>query len=358
MIRAATILVQKLHAAGEVHGIVSLGGSGGTSLAGNVMRAALPFGMPKLIVSTVASGDTSSFIGESDIVMVPSIVDIAGLNSLLRTVLENAAAAVVAMTRTYYHQLHSSPSPQEGSPSISGKERDKEKKKWRIAITMFGVTTPSVLTILSHLTTPPHTHEIFVFHATGTGGRAMERLINESRIDGVLDLTTTELADELVGGVMSAGPERLTAAAKMGVPQVVSLGALDMVNFGARESVPDRWAGRRLVVHNPSVTLMRTRVEECRTLGETLAGRLRENVKDGEDEGGGKMAEVWIPLRGISMIAEKGGPFHDEEADEALFGAVREGLKGSGIKVVERDMTINDPEFAIGMAERLLEMLG
>ena len=337
MITAGTNLVQKLYESESIHGIVSLGGSGGTSLAGNVMRAALPFGFPKLIVSTVASGDTSSFIGESDITMVPSIVDIAGLNSLLRRVFENAAAAMLAMTRTSFERR------------IRERESPILEKKLRIAITMFGVTTLGVNAAMEYLSAEGH--EVFVFHATGTGGRAMERLIAEGHIDGVLDLTTTELADELVGGVMSAGPDRLTAAGKKGLPQVVSVGALDMVNFGARSSVPEKFGARLLVEHNPSITLMRTTPEECEILGEVLSQRLKENCKNGET------AEVWIPRRGISIMAEEGGKFYDENADNALFRALEKGLHGTGIKLQEKDLTINDPKFATGMAKRLLEKM-
>ncbi|KAG0647672.1 non sense mediated decay [Hyphodiscus hymeniophilus] len=337
MIKAATILVRNFYDLKSIHGIVSLGGSGGTSLAAGVMRAALPFGFPKLIVSTVASGDTSSFVGESDIMMVPSIVDIAGLNSLLKIVLGNAAAAIEAMAKMNFERQ----SKQE--------DGSKPRGKFRIAITMFGVTTPGANAAMEYLSA--QSHEVFVFHATGTGGRAMERLINEGYIDGVLDLTTTELADELVGGVMSAGSDRLTAAGKKGLPQIVSVGALDMVNFGARSSVPEKFHRRLLVEHNPSITLMRTTQDECGKLGEVLSRRLKENSKDS-----GKV-EVWIPRKGISMMAEKGGKFYDEDADKALFEALSKALMRTGIKLQERDLTINDPEFAIGMSKRLLEMM-
>jgi uncharacterized protein (UPF0261 family) len=300
------------------------------------MKAALPLGFPKLIVSTVASGDTSSFIGESDIMMVPSIVDIAGLNSVLRIVLENAASAMVAMTKTNFERSIK----QQASTNSSG--------NFRIAVTMFGVTTPGVNAAMEYVTALGH--EVFVFHATGTGGRVMERLIREGRIDGVLDLTTTELADELVGGVMSAGPNRLTAAGNKGLPQVVSVGALDMVNFGARSSVPEKFEGRLLVEHNPSITLMRTTPAECEELGTILSQRLKENCSDKAK------VEVWIPLKGVSMMAVEGGKFYDSDADEALLRALEKGLKGTGIRLQEKALTINDSEFAIGMAKRLIEM--
>jgi uncharacterized protein (UPF0261 family) len=338
MIEACTTLVNELYKSNTIHGIVSMGGSGGTSLAANVMRAAaLPFGFPKLIVSTVASGDTSKFIGESDIMMVPSVVDVAGLNSLLKVVIENAAASIKAMTKVNFERM------------TRLQQTSDLKQKLRIAITMFGVTTPGVTAAMEYLTSLGH--EVFVFHATGTGGRAMERLVLEGRVDGVMDLTTTELADELVGGVMSAGPGRLTAAGKKDIPQVVSLGALDMVNFGARSSVPEKFNGRNLVEHNPSITLMRTTPEECRKLGEVLSHRLKEHCRSPDK------VEVWSPLRGVSMMAEKGGKFYDEEADKALIEALAKGLNGTGIKLEGRDMTINDPEFATGMAKRLLDMM-
>ncbi len=344
MIEACTILVRQLHTSKSIDGIIALGGTGGTSLAANVMRSALPIGFPKLIVSTVASGDTSSYIGESDITLMPSIVDIAGLNSVLRMILENAAAAIVAMTKLSFERSSNS-----GPGGGVGCHSDKQGGK-RIAITMFGVTTPAVTTAMKYLSS--FGHEVFTFHATGTGGRAMERLISEGSIDGVLDLTTTELADELIGGVMSAGSSRLTGARRAGLPQIVSVGALDMVNFGSRASVPEKFQNRKLLEHNPSITLMRTTKEECSKLGQVISERLKDSCRNTKE------VEVWIPTQGVSMIAGDGGPFYDKEADEALFEALRKGLTGSEIKLEEKDMMINDPDFATGMARRLLQLMG
>ncbi|KAI1179016.1 hypothetical protein F4777DRAFT_592986 [Nemania sp. FL0916] len=322
---------------GRVHAIVSLGGSGGTSIAAQVMRA-LPLTLPKLIVSTVASGDTSSYIGESDITMMYSVVDIAGLNSVLRAVVANAAAAVAGMARVY------------AKNGGGGEKGDGEGGKKRgVGITMFGVTTPAVDVARREL--DERGFEVYVFHATGAGGRAMERLVDEHRLDGILDLTTTELADELAGGVFSAGSNRLTAAAKAGVPQIVSVGALDMVNFGPKDTVPEKFRDRNLFEHNPSVTLMRTTPDECEELGKRVAARLRENCTSPD------VTEVWLPLKGVSAIAVEGQAFYDEKADRALFDAIKSGLDGSGIAVKEVDADINDPTWAKDIARRLAELV-
>ncbi|KAF2189360.1 hypothetical protein K469DRAFT_63947 [Zopfia rhizophila CBS 207.26] len=349
MIAATTPLVRQLYQDHKIHGAIALGGSGGTALASRIMRDALPLGFPKLIVSTVASGDTSSYVGETDITLMYSVVDIAGLNTMLRSVLANAAAAIHAMSISYQQSMISPLS----SPSLG-------KTKKSIAISMFGVTTPAVTHARSYLESlsrdPNHNveYEINVFHATGSGGRAMERMIAENRINAVLDLTTTELADELVGGNMSAGPNRLSAAAKAGIPQIVSVGACDMVNFGAMEVVPKEWkmAERKLFIHNPSVTLMRTSKDECVEIGRRIAERLKSNCTRKE------RVEVWLPLGGVSMLSTDGQTFEDKEADEALFGAIKDEMKGSAINVVEREgQDINDQEFAVGSAKRLVEML-
>ncbi|KAI0717750.1 hypothetical protein C8T65DRAFT_707109 [Cerioporus squamosus] len=325
--RAGPILAS-LTATHDIHAIVALGGSGGSALAAEVF-AALPLGFPKLLVSTMAAGDVGPFVRDADVAVMYSVVDIAGLNDILCPILENAAAAVAGMARAYHARIHAEA------------DGDKQKtRRKRIAITMFGV-------LAQYDCTP------YVFHATGAGGRAMERLVSEGFFDGVLDLTTTELADELVGGVLSAGPHRLEAAARKGVPQVVSVGALDMVNFGPRESVPEKWRGmadrgeRRLYEHNPSVTLMRTTREECAQLGRTIAEKLR--VADGEK------TEVWLPRGG-------GGPFEDREADEELFDALKVGLGDSGgskgrVKVVEREEDINDPAFVEALVESLARIM-
>ncbi|KAI3319364.1 hypothetical protein HD806DRAFT_539402 [Xylariaceae sp. AK1471] len=338
MIKGATRAVQDLFTEGKVQGIVSLGGSGGTSIAAGIMRE-LPLTLPKLIVSTVASGDTSSYIAEADITMMYSVVDIAGLNEVLRAVISNAAAAIVGMAQSY------------ASRNSTGQaKKESETRKKGIGITMFGVTTPAADVARRWL--DEQGFEVYVFHATGAGGRAMERLVREHRLDGVLDLTTTELADELVGGVFSAGEDRLTAAAKAGMPQIVSVGALDMVNFGPKDTLPEQFHDRNIYEHNPSVTLIRTTPEECEELGKRLASRLRDNCVNPD------VTEVWLPLKGISAISVEGQAFYDRKADEALFNAIKRGLDGSGIVAKEVDADVNDPIWAESIARRLAELVG
>jgi uncharacterized protein (UPF0261 family) len=330
-------LVTKSHA----HGIVSAGGSSGSSLACALMRKACPVGFPKLMVSTMASGDIKHYIEETDITMMYSVIDIAGLNSMLRRILSNAAAAISAMTASYALSLAE-------SPSISGPGR-------RVAITMFGVTTPCVDHIRRILSSPPHDSsglEIYVFHATGAGGRAMERLISEDQIDAVIDLTTTEVADELFGGNLSAGPDRLESAAKKGIPQVISVGACDMINFGPRETVPERYADRNLYHHNPAITLMRTTKENNWQIGKFIGSQLKTHVKYPS------MVRVLLPAGGVSMIDKPNQPFHDPEADAELFKAIGEELKDTEIKVEKHPDHINDRAFAARICAMLLEMMG
>ncbi|KAL8690688.1 MAG: hypothetical protein Q9218_003915, partial [Villophora microphyllina] len=278
----ATQYLQELQSKGRIHGVISLGGSSGTSLTSTVMRRALPFLMPKLIVSTVASGDTAPYVGETDITLMHSIVDIAGSNHILNGVLDNAAGSIVGMARAYQRRS-TSPSTEEAGG-----------KRKRIGVTMFGVTTPCVDSIRHHLTST-YGFEIYVFHATGHGGQAMERLISSNSLDAVIDLTTSEIADEIVGGVMSAGPHRLEAAAQAGIPQVISLGACDVVNFGPRQTLPAKFVeeGRKVYEHNASVRLIRTNVGECRRIGEFIAGKLREFCKMPE------LVEVVTPMGGL-----------------------------------------------------------
>jgi len=323
--KGARALALRAHAEGKVDGVISLGGSGGTSIATRAMQA-LPVGLPKVMVSTMASGDVSAYVGVKDIAMMYSVVDVAGLNRLSRRILANAAGAVCGMA--------------EQAALAAGADRP------LVTATMFGVTTPCVDRVRSRLEAAGY--EVLVFHATGSGGRAMEALIKDGFIAGVADITTTEWCDELVGGVLSAGPERLDAAAKAGLPQVVSLGALDMVNFGAIETVPERFRGRNLYKHNPTVTLMRTTPEECAELGRIIAQKLNHAT--------GPTA-LFIPLRGVSMIDAEGKPFYWPEADRALFEAVRHHLDRSRVELVELDANINDPSFADALATRLLSML-
>ncbi|WP_017538265.1 Tm-1-like ATP-binding domain-containing protein [Nocardiopsis halophila] len=324
MAEGAHAAVLALRAQGRLDGAVAVGGTGGTSIAARALRA-LPLGVPKVVVSTAASGDTRPYVGESDLVLMPSVVDVAGLNSVSTRVLANACDAVAGMVR--------------GAPV------ERPAAGATVAASMFGVTTPAVTRARELL--EERGDEVLVFHMTGTGGRALEALADAGALDGVLDLTTTELADELVGGVMSAGPGRLAGGPR--TPRVISLGALDMVNFGPRESVPEHFADRRLLVHNPSVTLMRTTPEECAELGSRLAARACARP--------GPTA-VLLPLRGVSAVAVQDGPFHDPDADAALFDAVRTGLAGSGVRVEERDTDINDPAFAEAAVAVLAELHG
>ena len=339
MILAASSMVAELHSRGTITGVICIGGSGGTSLGASVMRSALPVGFPKLIVSTIASGNVGNFVGETDITMMHSVVDIAGQNSILNPILENAAGMIAGGAKAYHDRLR-----REEKQNVNG-----EKRNRTVAVTMFGVTTPAVDAAREHL--EQNGYEVFVFHATGVGGRAMEKLISQHRIDGVLDLTTTELADELVGGIMKGGSDRLTAAARAEVPQVVSLGGLDIVNFGPRASVPAHFTKRLLHEHNPDITLMRTSIDECKALGGQIAEKLRTHVRNP------KMARVFIPLGGTSMISTKGGPYYDEVADQALFDAVIEGLGSSMIAVVKDGRAINDDGFSIDMAKALMELM-
>ncbi len=320
--RGAGEVLKRLYAEGRLDGVLGLGGSGGSSLVTYAMRQ-LPVGVPKLMVSTVASGDTRPYVGAVDVTMMYSVVDIAGINHISARILSNAAGAIAGMAKAEVPE--------------AGEERP------LVGATMFGVTTPAVDAARERL--EELGYEVLVFHATGTGGQSMEALMQGGFITAALDLTTTELADELVGGVLSAGPDRLEAAGEIGIPQVVSLGALDMVNFGPRESVPERFEGRNLYVHNPTITLMRTTPDECAELGRRIAHKL--NAARGP-------LTLFIPLKGVSMIDAEGQPFHDPKADEALFGALRENLSES-VDVRELDTDINDPEFARAAAERLHE---
>jgi len=313
----------------RIQGVLSAGGSANTTIATAAMRA-LPTGVPKVMVSTLAAGDVSTYVGVRDITSMYPIVDIAGLNRISEAVLANAARAAAAMALG--RQADASRPPRPRRPLV--------------AATMFGVTTPCVTEARRILEEAGY--EVLVFHATGTGGRAMEGLIRDGHIAGVLDITTTELADELVGGIMSAGPDRLTAAGAAGIPQVVSLGALDMVNFGPPETVPERFRGRKLYRHNPAVTLLRTTPEENAELGRRIAARLRDARGP---------VRVLLPLRGVSLYAKEGGPFFDPAADGAVLEAIRTSLDGR-IGRIEMDTDINDPAFARRAAELLLALMG
>lgn len=323
------------------HGVLSAGGSGGTSLAAAVMREAVPIGVPKMIVSTIASGDTGPIVGETDITMMYSVVDIAGSNELLRTILGNAAAAIAGMAVNY----ETSRGQHEGETNSATKT-----SKTRVGVTMFGVTTPCVDQIRQHLE-DKYGAEVFVFHATGHGGKAMERLVEEGRLDAVLDITTTEIADYLVGGSMSAGPARLEAALKAGIPNIISLGATDMVNFGPKSTIPERHRDRKFLEHNSSVTLMRTTGAECGEIGRYIGDKVRKYAKRPD------LVEIHLPKGGVSIIATPGGAFADAEADRELRETIERELGGSGVRVNEDDRAINDKGFAIDVAESLMTLI-
>jgi uncharacterized protein (UPF0261 family) len=291
------------------------------------MRA-LPLGVPKVMVSTVAGGDVSGYVDISDIVMIPSIVDVAGINRISREVLARAAGAVCGMAETKIETI---------SVSSGGKPM--------VAASMFGNTTRCIEAARAILEAAGF--EVLVFHATGTGGRAMEQLIRWGAIDGVLDITTTEWADQLVGGVLAAGDERLEAAARKGVPAVVAPGCLDMVNFRAPPTVPERFKGRKFYPHNPDITLMRTTPDECRQLGQIVAEKLNQSTGP---------VTVLLPLRGWSVIDSPGGPFWWPEADAAFCDALKAAIRRD-ILVVELDANINDPEFSRCAAETLLKSM-
>jgi uncharacterized protein (UPF0261 family) len=324
MARGAAEVVKRLHAEGRLDGVAGLGGSGGSSLVTYAMRQ-LPVGVPKLMVSTVASGDTRPYVGATDLTMTYSVVDIAGINGISARILSNAAGAIAGMAKATVPELGAA--------------------KPLIGASMFGVTTPCVTTARERL--EELGYEVLVFHQTGTGGESMEELMRGGFVTGVLDVTTTELCDELVGGVFSAHPKRLEVAGELGLPQVVSLGALDMVNFGPMDSVPERFRDRNLYVHNPTVTLMRTTPGECAELGRIVARKL--NAATGP-------AALFVPLKGVSMIDVDGQVFRDAEADEALFAALRDGLDRTKVELHELDLDVNDPEFALAMANRLHQL--
>lgn len=324
MSRGAEKLIPELYAQGRFDGIISVGGSGGTSMATPAMRA-LPIGVPKVMVSTMASGNVSQYVGTSDVVMFPSVVDAEGLNAISMEIFSNAVNAVVGMVKNKKPLAH------ENKPII--------------AATMFGVTTPCIKTAKAYL--EEQGYEVLVFHATGTGGRTMETLINAGFIKGVLDITTTEWCDELFGGVLNAGSHRLEAAGACGVPQVVSVGALDMVNFGPLDTVPEQYRGRNLYKHNPTVTLMRTTKEENIRLGEVIAEKLNAAKSP---------TALMLPLRGVSAIDGEGQPFNDPEADKALFDTLRANI-GSNVELIELDSNVNDDAFALAAAKKLLELM-
>lgn len=318
-------VLRRLHEEGRLDGVIGIGGGGNTTLA-SIAMAVLPVGVPKLIVSTLVAGDCRPFVRGNDVTLMYSVVDIAGLNTISRQIIANAAAAIAGMA---------------GAAPVESEHPDRPL----IGATQFGVTTGAVDTARKRL--EEQGFEVLVFHAVGAGGESLEALIRAGYLAGVLDITTTELADDLVGGVMSAGPDRLKAAAESGVPQVVSVGALDMVNLGPLELIPEAFKSRRLVQHNVTMTLMRTTPEECAELGRRIAERLNEASAP---------VTVFLPLGGVSAVATPGGPFHDADADAALFDAIRSNLRAP-VSLQEIDVDINDPQFALAMADTLVSSI-
>ncbi len=321
---ALAVFLRREHEAGRLAGVIGIGGSGNTAAITPAMRA-LPIGMPKVMVSTIASGNVSPYVGTSDIVMMYPVVDIAGLNAVSRRVLANAAAALVGMIRQ--DEL-----PSDDRPTV--------------AMTMFGVTTPCVSAVREAI--EARGFDALVFHATGTGGRAMEKLVEAGLIGGVLDITTTEVADEVVGGILPAGPDRFDAILRARIPYVMSLGALDMVNFGAIETVPEKFHGRKLHSHNAQVTLMRTTADENRLCARWIAGKLNRAEAP---------FTVMIPEGGVSSIDAPGMPFHDPEADAALFDELESAIEPRPGRTIRRlPMNINDPAFARALVEAYLDL--
>jgi uncharacterized protein (UPF0261 family) len=307
----------------DIAGVLGIGGGGGTSMITAGLRQ-LPVGVPKLMVSTLAAGDVKPFVGASDIAMMYSVTDVSGLNRISRVVLGNAAHAIAGMATRSIPQAAVKPA---------------------IGLTMFGVTTPCVTRIMDRLR---DRYDCLVFHATGTGGQSMEKLVDSGMLVGVIDVTTTEVCDLLVGGVLSAGPDRLGAIARSGVPYVGSTGALDMVNFWAIETVPAQFRGRTLYKHNPQVTLMRTTPEECRQIGQWIGHKL--NACRGP-------VRFLIPEKGVSAIDAPGQPFHDPSADTALFAALEDTVQQTAQRrLVRLPLHINDPEFANALVQHFLEI--
>ena len=324
MTQGVNQIVQDLYKKNQCDGVFALGGSGGSTISSFAMRN-LPIGVPKVLVSTLIASNASSFIGESDMALFASVVDIAGINSISAKVIANAVDATIGM--------------------IKGEKVEIQNNKKLISASMFGVTTTCVTNARKIL--EENDLEVITFHMTGSGGKSMENLIHQGFINASLDVTTTELADEIVGGTLSAGPTRLTAARDKKIPQVVSLGALDMVNFGPKETVPEKFKNRNLYVHNENVTLMRTTAEECEKIALDICSKLNESTS--------KVA-LMIPLKGVSAIATKGQVFYDEKADEALFSTIRKNLKPN-VELIELDHAINDEEFSNALALKLLSYL-
>lgn len=322
--RGAAEIVLGLHAQRRLDAIGALGGTGGTTIATHAMRA-LPVGVPKLMVSTVASGDTSPYVGTMDVTMMHSVVDVAGINRISSRIMANAARALAGMA--------------------TNPEPSSDDEKPLVVASMWGVTTPCVTTARERL--EELGYDVLVFHQTGTGGRSMEELIATGLVVGVLDITTAELTQELVGGIFAAGPERLEGAGRLGIPQVVSLGGVEFVNIDPR-SDPERFDGRPIYFHNEVLATTRTVPAECRELAAVIARKL--NAATGP-------TALFVPLRGLSLLSTEGEALYDPAAEEALFSSLRELVDGSRVETHEIDAAINDPAFARAMADRLHELV-
>ncbi len=318
------VVVRRLYDEGKLDGVIGMGGSGGTSIATTAMRT-LPVGVPKVMVSTVGGGNVSAYAGTRDITFMPSIVDVAGINSISRQIYANAAGAIAGMVQTE-------------SPKSEG-------EKPLITASMFGNTTTAVDHARGIL--EGKGYEVLVFHATGIGGKTMESLIADGYIVGSLDITTTEIADTVCGGVFDAGPDRMMAAPRAGIPTVLVPGCVDMANFGGIDTVPEKYLGRNLYQWNPDVTLLRTNVEENRQMGQMIAAAANSATAP---------VAILLPLRGVSMLDSEGGRFWDPAADQACYDAIKENLN-LGVPVIEVNHNINDPEFSGKAAEILLNML-
>ncbi|RII18432.1 hypothetical protein DSC45_10985 [Streptomyces sp. YIM 130001] len=336
----AAAVVNRLYAQGRLHGVLAVGGSSGASIAGRAVRD-LPVGVPKLIVSSMAGGDVSPYVGAADVAMLHSVVDIAGVNRVSAPVFANAAAGIAGMAKDFAARGH----PLDDTTVRQGRPL--------IAASMAGVTTPGVDAARERL--DELGYEVLVFHTSGSGGRALESLAARGLFAGVLDLTPCELADDLVGGVLTAGPDRLEAAGRAGIPQVVSPGALDMVKFGPLATLPDRFRDRHVRVHNPSVTVIRTTADEVAELGRRIGGKLRSACGP---------AALCLPLHGLSTLSAPAaggtvpaGPYHEPETDAVLFDALRRALRGSAVAVHELPTHINDPGFGRAAADHLHRLI-
>ena len=324
MTKGVNQVVQDLYKKGELDAIFALGGSGGSTISSFAMRN-LPIGIPKVLVSTLVSSNAASFVGESDMALFASVVDIAGVNSISAKVIANAVDATIGM--------------------VNGEKVEVKNNKKLVAASMFGVTTQCVTDARKIL--EENDLEVITFHMTGNGGKSMENLIRQGFINAVLDVTTTEICDEIVGGTLSAGPDRLTAAVEMKIPQVVSVGALDMVNFGSKSSVPEKFQNRNLYVHNENVTLMRTTPEECEKIAIDIATKLNKATAP---------VTLFLPLKGVSAIAIKGGVFFDQRADDALFSTLKKNV-GNNVELIELDCAINDNDFSKAIANKLIQLV-